>query len=88
MQQDHPRATTAMVLGILGIVVCGVLAPIAMVMGRNALREIDASGGRLGGRGSAQAGWIMGLIGTIILAVSVVAIVAVIFLAAVSSSST
>jgi hypothetical protein len=28
------------------------------------MREIDASGGRVGGRGQAQAGFILGIIGT------------------------
>ena len=68
---DHPKATTAMVLGIVGVVVCGVVAPFAMVMGKRTLAEIDASQGRLGGRGQAQAGYVLGLVGTILLGVAV-----------------
>ncbi len=64
---DHPQATTILVLGILGIVVCGVLAPFAWVMGNRALAEIDASHGRMGGRGSVQAGRICGIVGTVLL---------------------
>ena len=71
-QQDHPRATTVLVLGILGLVLCQVLAPVAWIMGNTAVREIDASGGTYGGRGSAHAGRICGFIGTVLLALSIV----------------
>jgi hypothetical protein len=64
---DHPKATTAMVLGILGIVVCGLVAPFAWRIGKRTVDEIDASHGQLGGRGTAQAGYILGIIGTILL---------------------
>ena len=53
-----------MVLGILGLVCCGLASPFAIWLGRKSLNEIDASGGMLGGRGQAQAGFIMGIIGT------------------------
>jgi hypothetical protein len=39
-----------------------------MWLGRKSMREIDASGGRLSGRGMAQAGYILGIIGTVLLA--------------------
>jgi hypothetical protein len=64
----HPQSTTAMVLGIVGLVLCGVASPFAMWLGRKSMREIDASGGRLSGRGMAQAGYILGIIGTVLLA--------------------
>ena len=64
---DHPKATTSLVLGILGIVICGIIAPFAWRMGKRAVDEIDASQGQLGGRGQAQAGYILGVIGTILL---------------------
>jgi hypothetical protein len=70
--QDDGQATTAMVLGILGFVICQVLAPFALVIGRNSMKRIDASGGRLGGRGRAQAGFILGLVGTILLGIALV----------------
>ena len=38
---DHPRATMSLVLGILGIVVCGILAPFAWWIGKRTLGEID-----------------------------------------------
>lgn len=61
---NHPRAVTILVLGILGLVCCGVLGIVAWVMGNTALREIDASGGRIGGRGMVQAGRICGIVAT------------------------
>ena len=74
-QQDHPKATTSLVLGILGIVICSILAPFAWRMGKRTVAEIDASNGQLGGRGSAQAGYVLGLIGTILLGIGLAFIV-------------
>lgn len=65
--QDHPRATTALILGILGVVLCYILGPFAWKVGKQAVNEIDASGGQLGGRGQAQAGYVLGIIGTVLL---------------------
>jgi hypothetical protein len=79
---DHPRATLALILGILGIVACMVVAPFALVIGRGAVKDIDASGGRLGGRSMAQAGFILGVIGTVILGLSVIAGVVLVIVAA------
>jgi hypothetical protein len=89
--RDHPKATTALVLGILGIVICGLIAPFAWQMGKRTVAEIDASNGQLTGRGAAQAGYVLGLIGTILLGLAVVIGVLFIILAvgglATSSSS-
>jgi hypothetical protein len=57
----------ALILGIVGLVACQLCAPFAWVIGKRTVREIDASGGTMGGRGSAQAGYICGLIGSILL---------------------
>ena len=72
MAPDHPRAVVSLILGILGILLCSVVAPFARVIGRRSVNEIDASGGTLGGRGMAQAGFILGIIGTVLLALMVV----------------
>ena len=72
---EQGQATTALVLGILGVALCSLVAPFAWWIGRSSLREIDASGGALGGRGKAQAGYIMGIVGTILLALVVVGLV-------------
>ena len=72
---DHPQATLAMILGILGIVACQVIAPFAWSIGKKTVAEIDASGGQLGGRSQAQAGYVCGIVGTVILGFAVVMVV-------------
>lgn len=68
---SHPQAVVVLVLGIVSIVACQVLGPVAWVMGNRALGEIDASGGAIGGRDQVQAGRICGIIGTVLLGLSV-----------------
>jgi TRAP-type C4-dicarboxylate transport system permease small subunit len=68
--QPVPRksqATTALVLGILGLVCCGVLAPIAWYIGKQELQAIERGEAPAGGQGSAKAGQILGIIGTVFL---------------------
>jgi hypothetical protein len=63
--QNHPSATTSLVLGIISLVACGLLTGIpAMLMGRSALRDIRSQPGRYGGEGVARAGFWTGLVGT------------------------
>jgi hypothetical protein len=80
--QAHPSATTAMVLGLIGLIgimFCGgltlVLSPFAWVIGGRAVKEIDANPGRYSGRDQAQGGRIMGIIGTVLLGLGLIAIV-------------
>ena len=56
-----------LVLGILGLVCCGLLAPVAWVMGKGVVGEIDAAPQRYSGRGQANAGRICGIIGTVLM---------------------
>ena len=81
---DHPRATLALILDILSIVLCTLVAPFAWVIGRRAVKQIDASGGALGGRTQAMVGYIMGMVMTILLVLGVV--VAIPILIAVASA--
>jgi uncharacterized membrane protein YjgN (DUF898 family) len=85
--QDHPRATLVLILGILSFVICSLLGPFAWVMGRRAVREIDESGGALGGRTQAQVGYIIGMVVTILMIIGVV-VVGVIAVIAIASSTT
>lgn len=76
-RQTHPQATTAMVLGILSLVVCGLLGIPAVVIGNRVRREIQASGGRLDGESSARTGVICGWVGLALTAIGVLALFAV-----------
>jgi hypothetical protein len=60
------------VLGILGVVLCPLCGPVAWVLGRKAEQEVDASGGRIGGRGLGTAGKILGIIGTLFIVLFIV----------------
>lgn len=80
--EQHPSATTALVLGIVGLVgiaLCGgitlLLSPFAWWMGGRAVKEIDAQPGRYTGRDQAQGGRIMGIIGTVLLVLGLIALV-------------
>jgi len=71
---------TALVLSCLyGIGLLG--APAALIMGRISMKRIDRSEGRLGGRGMAQAGFILGIIGTVLLVLAIIALIVIIVVA-------
>jgi hypothetical protein len=79
------KATAALVLGIAAFVVCPlVCAVLAIVFANQAYSEIDASGGRVGGRGLAQAGLILGWVN---IALCVLALLFFIAVIAIGSSS-
>ncbi|MEZ8221059.1 hypothetical protein GG496_001229 [Candidatus Fervidibacteria bacterium JGI MDM2 JNZ-1-D12] len=63
------RAVWALVLGILGLVSWGVLAPIAWWLGAAELRDIKAGLAPRSGQNLATVGMVLGIIGTIFLAV-------------------
>jgi hypothetical protein len=82
----HPNATTAMVLGIVAVaggLVCALpllVAPFAWFTGTKAVRDIDESRGAQSGRGEAMAGKVLGIIGTVLLALVIAFIVLMIVL--------
>lgn len=89
-QQDHPQATTILILGICALVLCQVLGPFAWSMGNKALREIDASQGTqapLGGRDTVNVGRILGMVSTILLGLAIVVVVLVVVGAVISLST-
>jgi hypothetical protein len=63
----------AAILGILFGLFTGiaglVLGPLAYFLGKSALGRIESSEGKLGGRGTATAGWVMGAVATAVGAV-------------------
>ena len=60
------RGTLILVLGILSILVCGFLGPVAWIMGSSDLKEIRAGRMDSEGEGSTNAGRICGIIGTMV----------------------
>ncbi len=66
------EAVTALVLGILGIVCCGLVAPVAWYLGQNELRAIRLGQASAAGEGMAMAGRILGMIGTALLILGLV----------------
>jgi len=75
MGMDAPRssnATTILVLGILSLVVCAVMGPIAWWMGSAELKAIDAGLVSQQDRGTVNAGYICGIIGSILMLISIV----------------
>jgi hypothetical protein len=79
---EQSQATTALVLGILGVVLCGLLGPFAWRIGGKEVKAIDAGRRAPENRSQAQAGRIMGIVETAFLALAIptaiVAIVAVV----------
>jgi hypothetical protein len=65
-QKPH-RGTLVLVLGILGIVLCGICGIVAWVMGRSDLKEMDAGLMDPSGRGVTNAGKICGIVGTVLM---------------------
>jgi hypothetical protein len=66
-QSASTNAIVSLVLGILGVICCGLMAPIAWYIGSQELKAIQAGSSPAAGDGLARAGMILGIIGTIIL---------------------
>lgn len=73
---NNQKALWSMILGIVSLVCCGLLTGIpAIILGHMGKKEIDAAPGQ-SGRGMAQAGFIMGIIGTVLSIVGIIVYVA------------
>jgi Domain of unknown function (DUF4190) len=59
---QHPQATLALILGILGLAVCPFVGIAALVIGNKARKQIDAAPGQFTGRGMATAGFVLGVV--------------------------
>lgn len=87
-QAEHPQGTTVLVLGILGLVCCSLLAPVAWYMGQKTLKEIDASPTTYTNRQTVNIGRILGIIGTVlVIAVAVLYLFIGVLAVGVSSST-
>ena len=66
-RRTNPKATWALILGILGTVLCCLFAGIpAIVLGHQARGEIDSDPEGQEGRGMATAGFVLGIISTVL----------------------
>ena len=72
---EASQATTILVLGILGLILCQVVAPVAWVMGNNELEAIDSGRRPPENRGTANAGRILGIVGTVLLVIGIVVLI-------------
>lgn len=77
---EQSQATTVLVLGILSLVCLPILGPVAWVLGNQELRAIQDGRRDPGNRSTANAGKILGIIGTALILV----VIAVIFFALLS----
>ena len=84
---DLPKATAALVVGIVAVagtfmcVLPILVSPVAWVLGAQARKQIRSAPQQWGGEGKATAGMVLGIIGTVLLALLIVVLVAVVAVA-------
>ncbi|WP_194817017.1 DUF4190 domain-containing protein [Nocardia sp. XZ_19_385] len=66
---EHPHANTVLFLGAASIFCCGALGPVAWALGKRALDQIEASGGAFGGRAQVMIGYMLGIVGTVLMVI-------------------
>jgi hypothetical protein len=78
-QRAYPESSQAvlvLVLGIIGLVLCQLTAPIAWVLGRSELQAVAEGRRPPGDEGLANAGRILGIVGTVLLAFGILMLLA------------
>lgn len=85
---EHQHATLILVLGVLGLALCQLIGPVAWVMGHRARKEIAASRGTLGGHTQVTVGWVLGIVSTLLLVLSLVIVGAFIVIAIIGAGAT
>ncbi|MBO0690436.1 MAG: DUF4190 domain-containing protein [Candidatus Dormibacteraeota bacterium] len=74
--EQDTMAIVSLILGIANFFCCGVIAPVALVLGIMSRSKIRASGGALRGEGLALAGIILGAVGILWLVIVIVLFIA------------
>ena len=69
--QPH-RGTMVLILGILSLVCCGLLGPVAWIMGNGDLKAMKEGRMDPAGQGTTQAGMVCGIIGTILVVIVII----------------
>ena len=72
---EPSQATTALVLGILGIVCCAPLAVVVWIMANNEIEGIRAGRRNPANEGTANASRILGIVGTVLLGIGLIVLV-------------
>lgn len=85
---ESSQAVLALVLGILGLILCQVLAPAAWIVGNSELRGIDEGRRPPDNRGLANAGRILGIIGTALLALGMLLLVVFLVIGGIAALNT
>ncbi len=75
---EHPNATAVLFLGALSVLCCGILGPVAWALGRRALDQIEESGGAYGGRAQVLVGYVLGVVGTVLMIVMAILFVLIV----------
>ncbi len=86
-QQEHPKATQVLILGVIGLVAFTPLAIAAWVVGAKAKAEMERDPGRYAPSSSLQTGYVLGIIGTVLCALTVLALLVVVVVALATSGS-
>ncbi|HEX3553476.1 MAG TPA: DUF4190 domain-containing protein [Thermoanaerobaculia bacterium] len=71
-QSASTQAITSLILGILGVICCGLLAPIAWYIGNQEIRAIQAGASPPASEGLARAGMILGIVGSVLLCLQLI----------------
>jgi len=85
---EQSQAVLALVLSILHFVVCPVLAPVAWWMGQTELTAIADGRRDPVNQGTANAAKIVGIIGTVLLGIGILAVIAIVLFGVIAGVST
>lgn len=72
MANGNNRPMITLVLGIVGIICCGLAAPVAWYMGKQELAAIAAGQAAREGEQLAKVGMILGIIGSVLLVLTMI----------------
>jgi len=76
------------VLGIIGVLLCGLAAPFAWWQGKSAEDAISGNPGRYGGKGMATTGKILGMVGVGLLVLGIIVFILVVVIGIAADNTT
>lgn len=69
---DHPKTTTILVLGIISVLCCQLLGPVAWYMGHQARNETKANPSYNQNNTVLTIGWVLGIIATVLFVLGII----------------